>query len=104
MGLRLQRAGIPFTIFEKGPEVGGTWRDNRYPGLTSDVPAPLYTFTGHRHPGWRRWMPDQAEILDYLRGVARRTGLNERTRFDTEVVAAEWTGAEWVVTTADGDA
>ena len=104
MGLRLQRAGIPFTIFEKGREVGGTWRDNRYPGLTIDVPSPLYTFTGHRHPGWRRWMPDQAEILDYLRGVARRTGLNERTRFDTEVVAAEWTGAEWAVTTADGDA
>src|SRR4051794_41956251 len=58
MGLRLQRAGVPFTIFEKGTEVGGTWRENRYPGLTIDVPSPLYTFAEHRHPGWRRWMPD----------------------------------------------
>jgi cation diffusion facilitator CzcD-associated flavoprotein CzcO len=103
MGLRLQAAGVPFTIFEKGPEVGGTWRDNRYPGLTIDVPSPLYTFAGHRHPGWRRWMPDQAEILDYHRDVATRTGLRERIRFDSEVVAATWTGTEWEVETAAGD-
>src|SRR5436305_1012669 len=103
MGLRLQRAGYDFTIFEKGPEVGGTWRDNRYPGLSIDVPSPLYTFTGHRHPGWRRWMPDQPEILDYHREVATRSGVRERIRFDSEVVAATWTGGEWEVETAAGD-
>jgi cation diffusion facilitator CzcD-associated flavoprotein CzcO len=103
MGLRLQRAGVPFTIFEKGPEVGGTWRDNRYPGLSIDVPSPLYTFAGHRHPGWRRWMPDQPEILDYHRDVATRTGVREHIRFDSEVVAATWTGAEWEVGTVAGD-
>src|SRR4051812_15527631 len=100
MGLRLQQAGDDFTIFEKGSEVGGTWRDNRYPGLTIDVPSPLYTFAGHRHPGWRRWMPDQLEILDYHRDVATRTGLRERIRFATEVVAAPWTGTDWEVETA----
>src|SRR3954451_13942632 len=103
MGLRLQRAGVPFTIFEKGSDVGGTWRENRYPGLTIDVPSPLYTFAGHRHPGWRRWMPDQPEILDYHRDVATRTGLREHIRFETEVVAATWTGTEWEVETAAGD-
>src|SRR4051812_16140051 len=103
MGLRLQAAGVPFEIFEKGSEVGGTWRDNRYPGLTIDVPSPLYTFAGHRHPGWRRWMPDQPEILDYHRDVATRTGLREHIRFETEVVAATWTGTEWEVETAAGD-
>src|SRR4051812_23426753 len=103
MGLRLQAAGVPFEIFEKGSEVGGTWRDNRYPGLTIDVPSPLYTFAGHRHPGWRRWMPDQPEILDYHRDVATRTGLRERIRFDSEVVAATWTGSDWEVETAAGD-
>ena len=103
MGLRLQRAGIPFTIFEKGPDVGGTWRENRYPGLTIDVPSPLYTFAGHRHPGWRRWMPGWREILDYHRDVATRTGLRERIRFDCEVVGATWTGHDWEVRTASGD-
>jgi cation diffusion facilitator CzcD-associated flavoprotein CzcO len=103
MGLRLQAAGIPFTIFEKGEEVGGTWRDNRYPGLSIDVPSPLYTFAGHRHPGWRRWMPDQPEILDYHRDVATRTGLRRHIRFEQEVVAATWTGEEWEVETAAGD-
>ncbi len=103
MGLRLQGAGADFTIFEKGPEVGGTWRDNRYPGLTIDVPSPLYTFKGHRHPGWRRWMPDWREILDYHREVATRSGLRERIRFDSDVVAAKWTGSEWELRTAAGE-
>jgi cation diffusion facilitator CzcD-associated flavoprotein CzcO len=102
MGLRLQAAGVPFTIFEKGPEVGGTWRDNRYPGLSIDVPSPLYTFAGHRHPGWRRWMPDQQEILDYHADVATRSGLREHIRFEDEVVAATWTGTAWEVESARG--
>ena len=102
IGLRLLKAGVDFTIFEKGPEVGGTWRDNRYPGLTIDVPSPLYTFKGWRHPGWRRWMPDWREILDYHRDVATDSGLRERIRFGAEVVAATWTGAEWELETADG--
>ena len=103
MGLRLRRAGVPFAIFEKGSEVGGTWRENRYPGLTIDVPSPLYTFTGHRHPGWRRWMPDWREILDYHREVSVRSGVREHIRFDCEVVGATWTGDEWEVETAAGD-
>src|SRR4051794_24358949 len=103
MGLRLQRAGYDFTIFEKGPEVGGTWRDNRYPGLTIDVPSPIYTFDGHRHADWRRWMPDQQEILDYHVDVATRTGLREHIRFDSEVVAARWDGDGWEVETIGGE-
>jgi cation diffusion facilitator CzcD-associated flavoprotein CzcO len=103
IGLRLLQAGVPFTLFEKGPDVGGTWRENRYPGLTIDVPSPLYTFTGHRHPGWRRWMPGWKEILDYHRDVATRTGLREHIRFNSEIVAANWTGTEWEVETAAGE-
>src|ERR1051325_9148090 len=83
MGLRLQQAGGPFTIFEKASEVGGTWRENRYPGLTIDVPSPLYTFAGHRHPGWRRWMPEQREILDHLCDFATQTRLREHIRVET---------------------
>lgn len=103
MGLRLRDVGVPFTIFEKGGEVGGTWRDNRYPGLTIDVPSPLYTFSSHRHAGWTRWMPKGSEILDYHRDVATRTGLRDRIAFDTEIVDARWADDEWVLTSAAGE-
>src|SRR5438270_6060232 len=102
MGLRLQAAGVPFTIFEKGSEVGGTWRDNRYPGLTIDVPSPLYTFEQYRHPGWRRLLPEGGEILEYFSDVATRSGLREQIQFDTAVEAARWTGTHWQVRTSDG--
>ena len=95
MALRLQRAGIAFTVFEKGDEVGGTWRDNRYPGLTIDVPSVIYTFAGERNPHWRRWMPAQQEILDYHRDVSMRTGIREHIRFGCEVTAATWLGDRW---------
>ncbi len=97
MGLQLQADGRDFTIFEKGSEVGGTWRDNRYPGLNIDVPSPLYTFRAHRHPGWTRWMPGGPEILDYHARVATETGLRDRIRLHSEVTAATWTGHEWEV-------
>src|SRR4051812_32600957 len=103
MGLRLQRAGVPFTIFEKAGEVGGTWRDNRYPGLTIDVPAPIYTYSTAPNAGWRRWMPEAAEILEYHRDVSIRSGLREHIRFNAEVVAATWLGDRWELRTADGE-
>jgi cation diffusion facilitator CzcD-associated flavoprotein CzcO len=102
-GLRMQRAGVPFTIFEKADEVGGTWRENRYPGLTIDVPSPIYTFAGERNPHWRRFMSAQQEILDYHRDVSHRTGLREQIRFGAEVVSADWTGTEWELRTASGE-
>jgi cation diffusion facilitator CzcD-associated flavoprotein CzcO len=102
-GLRLQQEGVPFTIFEKGAEVGGTWRENRYPGLTIDVPSPIYTFATHRNPSWRRLLPDAAEILDYHRHVSVSSGLRERIQFECEIVSATWTGTEWELETAAGD-
>src|SRR5947209_17582641 len=101
-GLCLDRRGVPFTIFEKAHEVGGTWRENRYPGLTIDVPSLIYTFAGQRNPRWQRLLPAQAEILDYHREVSFRTGLRERIRFGCEVVEARWTGADWELRLADG--
>lgn len=101
-GLCMQRRGFPFTIFEKADEVGGTWRENRYPGLTIDVPSPIYTFSGQRNPHWRRLLPDQAEILDYHRDVSVRTGLRSSIRFGSEVVSARWTGGDWEVGLSDG--
>jgi cation diffusion facilitator CzcD-associated flavoprotein CzcO len=101
-GLCLQRHGVRFTIFEQAEEVGGTWWENRYPGLTIDVPSPIYTFSGLRNPNWRRFLPDQAEILAYHRDVSIQTGLRERIRFDSKVVSARWTGVDWEVGLAGG--
>jgi cation diffusion facilitator CzcD-associated flavoprotein CzcO len=101
-GLTLQRHEVPFTIFEKAAEVGGTWRENRYPGLTIDVPAPIYTFRGERNPDWHRLLPNAQEILDYHREVSHRSGLRERIRFNSEIVSATWQGTDWEVRTADG--
>lgn len=102
MAMRLQDAGVSYTVFEKADEVGGTWRDNRYPGLTIDVPSPLYTFSTQRHADWRRWMPGGQEILDYHREVSVRTGVRPRIRFDAEVVALTWLGDRWELVTHDG--
>jgi cation diffusion facilitator CzcD-associated flavoprotein CzcO len=102
MAMRLQDAGVPYTVFEKAGEVGGTWRDNRYPGLTIDVPSPLYTFSAHRHPGWRRWMPGGQEILDYHRDVSVRSGVRPHIRFDAEVTELTWLGDRWELATRDG--
>src|SRR3954467_13766898 len=111
MGLRLQDAGIPYTIFEKASEVGGTWRENRYPGLTIDVPSPLYTFAGHRHPGWRRWLPGWQEILDYHRDVAPRSAAAAAGRAGAGTAAPKkggvrggiGPGTDWEIETAGGD-
>jgi cation diffusion facilitator CzcD-associated flavoprotein CzcO len=101
-GLCLERHGVPFTIFEKADEVGGTWWENRYPGLTIDVPSPIYTFSSQRNPDWHRFLPDQGEILAYHRDVSIRSGLRERIRFDSEVTSARWTGVDWEIGLADG--
>jgi len=101
-GLCLERHGVPFTIFEMADEVGGTWWKNRYPGLTIDVPSPIYTFSGQRNPHWRRFLPDQAEILAYHQAVSIQTGLRERIRFRSEVTSARWTGVDWEVDLAGG--
>src|SRR5690349_16463028 len=102
MGLALQQTDRSFVVLEKAEEVGGTWRDNRYPGLTIDVPAPIYTFTGHRNPDWTRWMPGHREILEYHRDVSLSSGLRGYIRFSAEVVSARWTGTEWIIGTRAG--
>ena len=67
MGIALQKQGVDFLILEKADEVGGTWRDNTYPGAACDVPSHLYSFSFAPKPDWGRVFSLQPEILDYLR-------------------------------------
>ena len=73
MAIRLKQAGIhDFVIFEKGDDVGGTWRDNIYPGAACDVQSHLYSFSFAPNPNWSRQFAPQAEILAYLRDCAEK--------------------------------
>jgi cation diffusion facilitator CzcD-associated flavoprotein CzcO len=104
MAVKLQGAGIDtFTIFEKADEVGGTWRDNTYPGLTCDVPSRFYAYSFRPNPAWSRFMPSGAEIQSYFRTVADERGLRQHIRFGSDVTAARYDDAKWWVTTAAGE-
>jgi 4-hydroxyacetophenone monooxygenase len=90
LGARLQRLGIPFTILERASDVGGTWRDNTYPGCGVDTPNHAYSFSiGHRHP-WTRNFSPQPELLDYLRQWTDEFGLRQHICFNSEVNEAAW--------------
>ena len=76
MAIRLREAGIDdFVVLEKADDVGGTWRDNSYPGCACDVPSHLYSFSFAPNPDWTRTFSPQPEIRDYLRGCAERYGV-----------------------------
>src|SRR3954470_13836186 len=104
MAVSLQQAGFAFTIFEKSHEVGGTWRDNTYPGLVCDVPAAVYTYCSARKPDWPRWLASGSEIQEYVRDQWNRSGLRDRIRFGLEITEARWQEGTWVLRTSDGAA
>lgn len=91
MAMRLKKAGIHhFTILEKSEHVGGTWRDNRYPGAACDVPSHLYSFSYAIKRNWSRVYAQQPEIQQYFEDCAAHNELGPHLRFGVEVVAAEF--------------
>ena len=91
MAVRLKQAGIEdFVVLERGDDVGGTWRDNTYPGAACDVPSHLYSFSFAPNPRWSRSFSPQREILDYLRDVARRYRIGPHLRLRTGAAAMRW--------------
>ncbi len=106
MAIRLKRAGITsFTVYDKGSELGGTWRDNTYPGLACDVPSFLYSYSFAPFRGWSRRYPEQPEILEYLRRCARHYRLGPHLRYGVEISSAVFDeqAALWRLTTAGGE-
>jgi cation diffusion facilitator CzcD-associated flavoprotein CzcO len=103
--IRLRQQGIDdFLVFERADDLGGTWRDNSYPGCTCDVPSHLYSFSFAPNPGWSRSFSGQPEIWEYLRACAHRFGIGPRIRFGHEVHAASWDEPRrrWRVETSHG--
>ena len=93
-----------FLVVDRGRTVGGTWRDNTYPGAACDVPSQLYSFSFAPNPAWSSSFSPQPEIHDYLRTVAARSGVLDRFRFGTAVEDAVWDDAaqRWRVALSDG--
>ena len=105
MALRLKDAGEnDFLIVEKAGRVGGTWRDNVYPGAGCDVQSHLYWFSFDEHPDWSRVYSLQPEILANVERLVERRGLGPHIRFNTEVTALRWDdeAAIWRLGTAAG--
>lgn len=87
----LRRAGRDDVIvLERATDVGGTWRDNTYPGVACDVPAHLYSLAAHPNAGWSRTFAPGGEIQAYLRDVAAREGLGAKLRLRTPMLGAAW--------------
>jgi len=98
----LERGEREVTVFEKADCVGGTWRENRYPGLTCDVMAHAYTYSFAPNPDWSAVMAGGAEIREYFEAVWRRHGIDRITRFGAEVTALEWRDGCWALEASDG--
>ena len=106
MAIKLRERGFDsFTVLERASDVGGTWRDNTYPGAACDIPSHLYSFSFEPNPRWSRMFGLQAEILDYLRHCADKYGVRAHVRFGTEVASATWHDdrALWEVHTSKGE-
>src|SRR3954468_16275222 len=106
LAARLRQEGeTSFAIFDRADRVGGTWRDNTYPGAACDVPSHLYSFSFAPNPHWSRSFSPQPEIWAYLKRVADEHGVTARTRFGAEVLDAAWNedAGQWEIETTAGE-
>lgn len=105
LAIQLKKRGIDsFTLFEKADRVGGTWRENTYPGAECDIPSALYSFSFERNPRWTHKWSEQPEILQYLEYCAKKYDIYPHIRFHEEVKEAVFdeTSGKWRVTTSGG--
>ena len=102
--VKLGKAGYTdLTVFEKTGRVGGTWRENTYPGLSCDIPSRWYSFSFALKADWSHRYPYGPDILAYMEEVARNFGVIEKVRFNTAVTALHYDAPEWTLTTSHGE-
>lgn len=104
-GIRLQQAGLPFTIIEKNDGPGGTWWENSYPGARVDVGSHQYCYSFEPADHWSEYYCRQPELQRYFAGVLDKYGLGPHCRFGTTVTGVTWdeAGATWRVCTDGPD-
>jgi cation diffusion facilitator CzcD-associated flavoprotein CzcO len=106
MAIQLKKTGRnDFVVLEKAHDVGGTWRDNTYPGCACDIQSHMYSFSFEQNPDWTRSYSPQQEIWDYLRRVTDSYHVREHIRFGTEMTSARWDAEEnrWHLHARNGD-
>ena len=106
MAIKLKQAGHhDFVILEKNDGLGGTWRDNKYPGCACDVPSHMYSYSFELNPDWSRMFAPQDEIWAYMRRCADKYGVAAHIRYGCEVERMEWDDAarRWRVSATSGD-
>ena len=102
-GIKLLEAGITnCAIYEKADRVGGTWRENTYPGLTCDVPSHAYTYSFEPNPDWSHMLPPGAEIQEYFERTVKKYGVDRLVRFNQEIVSCEYRSGRWHLRTKQG--
>ena len=104
--IKLAQAGITdYVVLERGNDVGGTWRDNSYPGAACDVPSHLYSYSFALNPEWTRSFSTQPEIYKYIQSVANRHKVLDKHIFDCDVLSARWdeASARWLGSTNKGE-
>lgn len=107
MAIQLEKAGMEnFQIFERAKDLGGTWRDNSYPGCACDIPSHLYSFSFEPNPNWPRKYSPYNEIFAYLKRCFEKYGLGNKTRFDTNISECSFDehANQWLLKTDDGTA
>lgn len=105
MAIKLLEAGRrDVAIFEKAADLGGTWRDNTYPGCACDVPSHLYSYSFAQSAEWSRTFAPQPEILGYLRRVAEQRGVDRLIHYETPITTLAWDASamRWRLSTPDG--
>lgn len=100
--IKLREAGHAFTVYEKADRVGGTWRENTYPGIACDVPSHLYSYSFALNPDWNFMSSPGQEIQGYFESVADRYDLEGSIRFNEPVVRCEWQGDGWEIEGGSG--
>ena len=91
LSIALQRDGIDdFVVFERADDLGGTWRDNSYPGCACDIPSVLYSYADAPNPGWSHAFALQPEIWAYIRRVADSHGVPGHIRYREELLGADF--------------
>jgi cation diffusion facilitator CzcD-associated flavoprotein CzcO len=101
--IKLKEAGLDnFAIYEKADRLGGTWRENTYPGIACDVPSHFYSYSFALKPDWSHRFARGAEIEAYFEDVARRFGVDSLIRYGKEIVRCEFEDSCWKIGIADG--
>lgn len=106
MARALNAAGIDnYRVFEKAAEVGGTWRENHYPGAACDVPSHLYSLADAPNSAWTRLFPRQPEIQAHLRQLGAELGAQARIEFNWQLSAARWDAQDqsWLLENVQGE-